>query len=160
MSPCVIPLYPALTPKLHCWGTYPHFYNSGIKAGEWQWGREKKKTPNPPKKPKTKDVWGLSFILIILLLLHGVLLSLSKWMTTIWPTLSELHSTVTGKLSEALHSLLSEEKSSGGRVEDPSPLSLFVSGTRATAMGSWQVISTITITPITGVINNSPKAWQ
>lgn len=75
-------------------------------------------------------------------------------------SLSELHSTVTSKLSEALHFLLSEEKPSGGRAEDASPLSLFVSGTRATAMGSWQVISTITITPITGVINNSSKAWQ
>lgn len=59
-------------------------------------------------EPNKGCVWVISFILIILRLPRATLLSLSQWMTTIWPTLSELHSTVTGKLSEALHFLLSE----------------------------------------------------
>ncbi len=86
--------------------------------------------------------------------------SLSKWMTTIWLRIWDVQAALTGELSGAQRSLLSAENSSEVRVQEPSLLSLSVSRTSSAARASWQVISTITITPITGVINNSPKAEQ
>ncbi len=86
--------------------------------------------------------------------------SLSKWMTTIWLRIWDVQAALTGELSGAQRSLLSAENSSEVRVQEPSLLSLSVSRTSSAARASWQVISTITITPITGVINNSPKVEQ
>ncbi len=86
--------------------------------------------------------------------------SLSKWMTTIWLRIWDVQAALTGELSGAQRSLLSAENSSEVRVQEPSLLSLSVSRTSSAARASWQVISTITITLITGVINNSPKAEQ